>query len=100
MITGHYDTKAIAMTHFVGANDGGSSTGELLQLARSFSTKHRDDLYLCFSTGKRRSGNGLTATAVMAASIWCRSGAQTVPVTDPSLINVDMIGTKIWDSQR
>ena len=26
-VTGHYDTKKIPMVHFLGANDGGSSTG-------------------------------------------------------------------------
>ena len=29
-VSGHYDTKKIPMVHFVGANDGGSSTGFLL----------------------------------------------------------------------
>ena len=34
IISSHYDTKPFKEFRFVGANDGGSSTGELLELAR------------------------------------------------------------------
>src|SRR5439155_11185149 len=34
IISSHYDTKLIKQFKFVGANDGGASTGELLELAR------------------------------------------------------------------
>lgn len=34
----HYDTKSIGGVSFVGANDGGSSTGTLLELARALSS--------------------------------------------------------------
>ncbi|PYS39225.1 MAG: hypothetical protein DMF71_15500 [Acidobacteria bacterium] len=34
IVSSHYDTKLIKDFKFVGANDGGSSTGELLELAR------------------------------------------------------------------
>jgi len=34
-ITGHFDTKSIPGSPFVGANDGGTSTGLLLELART-----------------------------------------------------------------
>ena len=33
-ITGHYDTKLFKEFRFVGANDGGSSTALLIELAR------------------------------------------------------------------
>lgn len=33
-LSGHYDTKLMPGTHFVGANDGGSSAGFLLEMAR------------------------------------------------------------------
>src|SRR5689334_5512161 len=45
VITGHYDTKRLP--NFVGASDGGSSTGLLLELARIEAGKPRtDDLYI------------------------------------------------------
>jgi hypothetical protein len=34
IVASHYDTKRMTGVHFVGANDGGSSTGALLELAR------------------------------------------------------------------
>src|SRR6266852_2318016 len=33
--TGHYDTKSMPGTYFVGANDGGSSAGFLLEMAKA-----------------------------------------------------------------
>ncbi|HEX8142535.1 MAG TPA: M28 family peptidase [Pyrinomonadaceae bacterium] len=39
MISSHYDTKPFKEFRFVGANDGGSSTGVLLELARTMAAK-------------------------------------------------------------
>jgi hypothetical protein len=39
MISSHYDTKPFKEFRFVGANDGGSSTGALLELARAVASK-------------------------------------------------------------
>ena len=50
-ITGHFDTKKMA--NFVGANDGGSSTGILLEMASVLTGRPRvDDLYLVFFDGE------------------------------------------------
>src|ERR1700734_60083 len=50
-ITGHYDTKKLA--NFVGANDGGSSTGFLLELAATLQGRPRtDDVYVVFFDGE------------------------------------------------
>ncbi len=40
-LTSHFDTKPIDEFRFVGANDGGSSTGALLELARVLKTRPR-----------------------------------------------------------
>ena len=37
LLCSHYDTKIVKGVEFIGANDGGSSTGVLLELARVFS---------------------------------------------------------------
>jgi glutaminyl-peptide cyclotransferase len=42
LVCSHYDTKVFDTARFVGANDGGSSTGVLLELARVLA--HRPDL--------------------------------------------------------
>lgn len=39
MISSHYDTKPFKEFSFVGANDGGSSTGALLELARAVASR-------------------------------------------------------------
>lgn len=41
IIAGHYDTKRYKEFAFVGANDGGSSAGALIELARAFRAQHR-----------------------------------------------------------
>jgi glutaminyl-peptide cyclotransferase len=46
MVAGHYDTKLFKQFTFVGANDGGSSTGLLLELARRLAIRPRD--YTCW----------------------------------------------------
>jgi Zn-dependent M28 family amino/carboxypeptidase len=41
IISSHYDTKPYKAFRFVGANDGGSSTGALVEIARSLATSGR-----------------------------------------------------------
>jgi glutaminyl-peptide cyclotransferase len=41
ILASHYDTKPFKEFRFVGANDGGSSTGELLELARALASAPR-----------------------------------------------------------
>ncbi len=53
MVTGHYDTKLFKKFRFVGANDGGSSTGLLLELARVLAHQpHRLTYWLVFFDGE------------------------------------------------
>lgn len=54
MFGGHYDTKYLAGQQFVGANDGGSSTALLLELARVAKQTHimKCGLYFVFFDGE------------------------------------------------
>jgi glutaminyl-peptide cyclotransferase len=45
MLAGHYDTKLFTQFQFVGANDGGSSTALLIELARRLAARPRDYTY-------------------------------------------------------
>ncbi|MFQ5896762.1 MAG: M28 family peptidase [Candidatus Methylomirabilia bacterium] len=45
LVGGHYDTKYFPSFRFVGANDGGSGTGLLLELARSLAGRPREFTY-------------------------------------------------------
>jgi glutaminyl-peptide cyclotransferase len=55
VIAGHYDTNyPLRSTQYVGANDGGSSTAILLELANQLRSKHRDgySVWLVFTDGE------------------------------------------------
>jgi Zn-dependent M28 family amino/carboxypeptidase len=95
-ITGHFDTKLFPGRHFVGANDGGSSTGLLLELAHALAHQPRiDDVYVVFFDGEEATGEWTDADSVYGskhlAARWKQDGtAKKVK----ALINVDMIGDK------
>jgi hypothetical protein len=102
VFSGHYDTKTIP--GFVGANDGGSSTGFLLEMAELLmGTSRKDDVYLVFFDGEEAYGewsdtNSLYGSRHLAEK-WGADG--TLPKIK-ALINVDMIGDKdlnlCWNS--
>lgn len=99
VVTGHYDTKRIPMMHFVGANDGGSSTGFLLEFARAVSTvKHQDDIYIVFLDGEEAVGSWTDTDSRYGsrhlAAKWLSDGTIS---HIKALINVDMIGDKGLD---
>jgi len=96
VVTGHFDTKPMPGRVFVGANDGGASTGFLLELARVVnSMSHVDDIYLVFFDGEEAFGewsdtNGIYGSRHLADK-WSNDGMLT---RIKALINVDMIGDK------
>ena len=101
-ITGHYDTKKIPS--FVGANDGGSSTGFLLELAAVVQKMpHNDTIYLVFFDGEEALHDWSSTDSVYGsrhlAEKWGRDGTNGKL---KALINVDMIGDKnirlLWDT--
>ena len=101
-ITGHYDTKKMA--NFVGANDGGSSTGVLLELAAALANQPRiDDVYLVFFDGEEAfhewSGTDSLYGSRHLAEKWTADGTNR---RLKALINVDMTGDKnlrlTWDT--
>jgi len=96
VVTSHFDTKPIAGMPFIGANDGGSSTGFLLELARVInSSPHADDIILVWFDGEEAFGewsdtNGVYGSRHLADK-WAADG--TIARVR-ALINVDMIGDK------
>ena len=98
-ITGHYDTKPFANRNFVGANDGGSSTGVLLELVQALAGQPRtDDVYVVFFDGEEAFGQWTDTDSVYGsrhlAEAWKKDGSW---VRFKALINVDMIGDKNLD---
>ena len=94
--TGHYDTKVFPMFRFVGANDAGSSTGLLLELARVLAGKPRkDEVYLVWFDGEEAVAqwsptDGLYGSRHLAGQ-WA---ADNTAWRLKALINVDMIGDR------
>ena len=96
VFSGHYETKRFEGMRFTGANDGGSSTGFLLEMARALQGRpHKDAVYLVFFDGEEAFGewsdtDGLYGSRELARR-WSRDG--TIGLIR-ALINVDMIGDK------
>ncbi|MBM3774996.1 MAG: M28 family peptidase [Acidobacteria bacterium] len=96
VFSGHYDTKSMPGIPFVGANDGGSSTGFLLEMARALAARPRvDDVYLVWFDGEEAFGpwsatDGIYGSRHLAAR-WAREGTLG---RLKALINVDMIGDR------
>lgn len=117
VFSGHYDTKK--MPSFWGANDGGSSTGFLLEMLRVLAKqKHPDDIYLVWFDGEEAVREWSAADSLYGSrqleEQWARDGTLS---HIKALINVDMIGDKdlgilqeeesspalvklVWDSAR
>ncbi len=96
VVTGHFDTKLMPLISFVGANDGGSSTGLLLELARVLAKKPRkDDIYLVWFDGEEAFVNWTETDSLYGsrhlAGKWAADGTLRKV---KALINVDMIGDR------
>ena len=94
VFSGHYDTKKMA--GFWGANDGGSSTGFLLEMLRVIAKlPHRDDIYLVWLDGEEAMHEWTATDSVYGSrhleEKWARDGTLS---HIKALINVDMIGDK------
>jgi Zn-dependent M28 family amino/carboxypeptidase len=95
-ITGHYDTKSMPGTYFVGANDGGSSTGFLLEMAKAVAHRARnDDVYLVWFDGEEAIGQWSESDSLYGsrhlAERWEADGTLS---RIKAFINVDMIGDR------
>jgi glutaminyl-peptide cyclotransferase len=93
-LTGHYDTKLFDGQIFVGANDGGSSTGFLLEMARVLCGKpSKNDIYLVWLDGEEAIRNWTADDSLYGsrhlAKRWKEDGTLA---RVKALINVDMIG--------
>jgi Zn-dependent M28 family amino/carboxypeptidase len=96
VFSGHYDTKFFPRINFVGANDGGSSTGFLLEMAHVVASMDRTkDVYFVWFDGEEAFGEWSDEDSLYGsrnlAEKWSADG--TLGRVD-ALINVDMIGDK------
>ena len=100
LVGGHYDTKVFRDFRFVGANDGGSSTALLLELARALATRPREYTYwIVFFDGEEARGTWTSADSLygsrrMAADLARRSELPR------AVIVADMIGDRDLNIRR
>ncbi|HEX4771050.1 MAG TPA: M28 family peptidase [Bryobacteraceae bacterium] len=94
VISGHYDTLYKPMLQFVGANDAGSSTGFLVEVARVLArSKHPDDLYIVFFDGEEAIREWTETDSLYGSRhLAAKWGADGTLSRIKALINVDMIG--------
>ena len=97
LLTTHYDTKR--MENFVGANDGGSSTGLMLELARLLcSRKNALTVWIAFFDGEEAFGewsatDGTFGSRQMAAKLAASSELKRIK----AMMLADLIGDrKLW----
>ncbi len=100
--SGHYDTKLMTDRVFVGANDAGSSTGILMELARvAGKQKRKRDLWIAFFDGEEAVGQWSATDSLYGsryqADRWSSTGLLS---RIDALINVDMLGDKDLNLQR
>jgi glutaminyl-peptide cyclotransferase len=102
VFTGHYDTKSMPGIHFVGADDGGSSTAFLLEMAEALQgLPHKDDLYLVWFDGEEAFGQWSDTDSLYGSRhLATRWEADNTLGRIKALINVDMIGDKNLDIMR
>lgn len=96
-ITGHYDTKSMPGMFFVGANDAGSSTGLLLELARVLSAgpPGKDDVYLVWFDGEEAVATWSATDGLYGSRHLARRWATDSTASRlKALINVDMVGDR------
>lgn len=95
-VTGHYDTKYFPGRKFVGASDGGSSTGLLLELARVLKgEEHINDVYIIFFDGEEAVGEWSNTDKLYGSRhlvLKWRSDGTLSRIR--ALLNVDMIGDR------
>ncbi|MGO4880912.1 MAG: M28 family peptidase [Bryobacteraceae bacterium] len=96
VLSGHYDTKKMAGGRFVGADDGGSSTAFLLEMAATLQgMPHDDDIDLVWFDGEEAFGEWSDSDSLYGsrhlAEKWAADGTLG---RIKALINVDMIGGK------
>ncbi|MBN2320775.1 MAG: M28 family peptidase, partial [Acidobacteria bacterium] len=99
VLASHYDTKLMEGMNFVGANDAGSSTGLLLELARVLASKEDLlDYWFLFTDGEEAFMEWSTFDSTYGsrhlAKRWKREG---IAEKIHALILLDMIGDKDLD---
>jgi len=100
LIGGHYDTKWFRDMHFVGANDGGSSAGFLIELARRLAATPREFTYWVVFFDGEEARLSWTAKDSLYGSRQLAAELTREDRLPRAVIVVDMIGDRDLDIRR
>ena len=99
-LAGHYDTKLFKSFRFVGANDGGSSAGLLIELARQLARAPRDyTVWIVWFDGEE-AFETWTATDSLYGSRYLAAELARTGRLPRALVLVDMIGDRNLNIRR
>jgi Zn-dependent M28 family amino/carboxypeptidase len=100
LVGGHYDTKVFREFRFVGANDGGSSTALLLELARALAARpHEYTYWIVFLDGEEARG-AWTSTDSLYGSRHTAADLARRGRLPRAVIIADMIGDRDLNIRR
>jgi Zn-dependent M28 family amino/carboxypeptidase len=102
-IASHFDTKPINEFRFVGANDGGSSTGALLELARVLKTRPKPTFTIefLFFDGEEAYGEWRDPNHTYGSRQYVTAARASGTLTGlKALILLDMIGDRALNLRR
>jgi len=98
----HYETKYLPQITFVGANDGGSTTAWMLEMARTLGPKRRGkSVWLCFFDGEESFAEWTASDSLYGSRHFVeRLEAEGRLGEVAAMINVDMIGDCYLDIKK
>jgi len=94
LIGGHYDTKWFREIRFVGANDGGSSTALLIELARALAARPHEFAYWIVWFDGEEARESWTATDSLYGSRWMAAELGRTGRLPRAVLVADMIGDR------
>jgi Zn-dependent M28 family amino/carboxypeptidase len=94
LIGGHYDTKWFRDIRFVGANDAGSSTALLIELARALAARSREFAYWIVWFDGEEARESWTATDSLYGSRWMATELARTGRLPRAVLVADMIGDR------
>ena len=94
LLTNHYDTKYMPDITFLGANDGGSTTAWMIEMARAIGPKRNGrTLWLCFFDGEEALEDWSATDSLYGSRAFVDKLRAEGKLDDVrAVINVDMIG--------
>lgn len=98
----HYETKYFPDFRFVGANDGGSTTAWMLEMARALGARRQGKtVWLCFFDGEESFGEWSAADSLYGSRAFVENLRAEGRLGEiAAMVNLDMVGDCFLDIKR